>query len=505
MKKKHGIGYKIDLGLISIINILAYFAWSFLPTVTIRSDGFVYMLSQTYKGFVQRSFFYTSYQNSGMLFGFLFSKLFGVKMELYFWAELVVMLLINVLFYLLVKVVTKNRIIAFSASLMFATSYFGLWDMFTNHCYCFFLERPIVAILLLPSFMFLHVFLQHSKRKYYAFSLILYFLAIGLAHFAILFTGPYLTYPFFYRIFEVGKTKRSIMSGLLYGLSYLLISGLFVLLQQVNESGFGPHKWTFLEFLTHPGLYKYPEKMTLELVYWTQYPTFLKDIATNPLQNLLDIKSAYIYAPYILALYTICSVIIFKTLPKFRALLFSVIFGIAGNFYLNAYFNQWDILSQPDSSRYLFYPSSLLVIFWSLFFWSIFWSRRKAFYHAGFFLLGFYVWINIWLINAHVTWITKWDKSTKAIQEYLIKNRDSLRKNTLVIGPYPEIGIQESIFFTEQLGRGKVRYMSENTNYDNWKDVAPSFSHIIRLHYDEKCGCVAEEKIRQSAISTSRF
>lgn len=498
MRKKLGIDFKRDLGLILIINIIAYFAWSFLPTVTIRSDGFLYMLARTYKQFVSIPYFYTSYQNSGMLFGFIFSKLFGVKIELYFWAELAVMLLINVLFYLLVKVVTKKRIIAFSASLMFAVSYFGLWDMFTNHCYCFFLERPIVAILLLPSFTFLHLFLQYSKRKYLAFSLILYFLAIGLAHFAILFTGLYLAYPFFYRIFERNTSKRRIINGLVYGLSYLLISGFFVLLQQKNESGFGPHNWTFLGFLTHPQLYGYPEKMLLQLVYWIQYPTFLRnfDLAANPLQNLLDIKFAHIYIPYVLALYTICSVIIFKTLPKFRALLFSVIFGVSWSFYLNAYFGQYDILTQSGSSRYLYYPSFLLVIFWSLFFWSIFWSRKNTLYYVGFFPLGLYVWINIWLITSHVKWITKWDASTKAIQEYLIENRGSLKKNTLVIGPYPEIGIQEATFFTEQLGMGQVKYMSENTNYDNWKDEAPSFSYVIKVSYDGKCDCVVEEKIK---------
>lgn len=417
-------------------------------------------------------------------------------MELYFFAELTVMLVTNVLFYLLVKIVTRVRIIAFSASLMFATSYFALWDMYTNHCYCFFLERPIVAIVLLPSFIFLHLFLRYSKRKYYVFSLIFFFLGIGLAHFAILFTGPYLVYPFFYRFFEKKKSKRRIIVGILLGLSYLAISGFFALLQQINESTFGPHKWTFLEFLTHPQVYGYPEKMILQLVYWTQYSTFFKDFAMNPLQNLIRIKSAQVYAPYILTLYTICSVVIIKTVPKLRALLFAAISGIGWSFYLNVYFGQYDILSQPDSSRYLYYPSFLLVIFWSLFFWSVFWSKRNVFYWIGLLVLGFYVWINIWLINSHVTWITMWDKSTKAIQEHFIKNRNSLKKNTLVVGPYPEIGIQESTFFTEQLGKGEVKYMSENTNYDNWNEVTSSFSHIIRLHYDNKCGCVVEEKIK---------
>src|SRR3989338_6396797 len=488
---------KKDLGLILIINILAYFAWRFLPTVTIRHDGFVYMLNNSHTWFFSMPLFFTGYENSAMMVGFLLPKLFGVNLPLYYWTVLVFMLTIDVLLYVVIKLVTKRSIVAFAASLIFAVHYFGNWDMVTTHCYCFFLERIIPTVLLVPSFLFLHLFLEKMKKKFFILSSLFYFLGVGIGHFTVLFTPLFLFYPIFWCLFKEKKIKRKIV-GIAIGLSFLFQSTFFVAIQQINESGLGPQKWTFTEFLFHPEKYLYFKKIALQFVYCSQYPVLLKNYAGDSLQAIIETKTAESLIPHFLIAYAVAALIIYKRLPKQRPMLFTTLLGTTVIFYLNAYFNQYDMLYFSGASRYLYFPTFLLAIFWSYFIWAIFWRKKNIFAIVGIFLLvGYYI-INFLLIDAAFIRLSGLNRSTRAVFDHIIKTRDQLSKNTLVIAPYPEFWVQESQFFTERLGKGEVRYISEqnHNDIDTWEKAASSSSQVIKLMYSRDCGCIKEERLK---------
>ena len=488
---------KIDIALIVILLALTYWAWYLLTQMTIRGDGFVYMLKNTQDAFFNRPLFFTGFENSAMIFGYLLPKLFGVNMHLYYWTVLVFMLAIDVLFYVTVKQVTKRSIVAFAASLIFAVHYFGNWDMVTTHCYCFFLERVIPTVFLIPSFLFLHLFLEKKKKKFFIISSSFYFLGVGIGHFTVLLTPFFLFYPIFWYLFKEKKSKRKLI-GIAIGLSFLLQSAFFVGIQQINESGLGPQKWTFSEFLFDPEKFEYVKKIALQFVYWTQYPVVVKNYAGDLLQSIIYVKTALSLIPHFLIIYAVTALIIYKRIPAQRPMLFTTLFGTIVIFYLNAYFNQYDMANYSGASRYLFFPSFLLAIFWAFALWAIFWQKKIFFAIIGMFLLvGYYV-INLLLIQSAFIQLSGWNNSTRAIFDYVITTRDRLSNNTLVIAPYPEFGSQESTFFTERLGKGEVRYMSEHNfnDVDTWEKYASSAAHVLTLSYDWDCDCVKEERIK---------
>lgn len=485
--------WRFDLLLLVLLLILAYIPWRQLPELVIRGDGFVYMLSATQNEFLNRHYFYTGFENSAIFFGIFLPKLFSTNIALYFTFSLFVMMVINVLFYIMARVIFKNKIIAFSAAFIFALNYFGNFDMYSQHCYCFFLERVIPVIFMIPAFSFLHLFLEKQKPKYYLISLLLYFLGIGIGHFSLLFTAPYLLYPFFW-YFVKNKKIISRIKGVWIGGSYLLISGFFVLIQRIHESGFGP-KLGLVEFLLKPQITQYPEKILRQLTYWSQYPPLVKNIGTYPI-SLLDSSNAEILAPYIFIAYLVVSVIIFKVLPKARALLLTTIFGTLSIFYLNSWFGQYDVLYQPGANRYLYFPTILLSLFWALFLWVLLKNGKNWGKTIFVVLLLAYFSLNSWLIVSNLKQIFIWDQSTKAFFSHIVATRKYLSTNTLVVVPRPEFWVQEDEFFTTHLGKGNVRYMSENNGYLDWKKIASSSAHVIKLSYDNNCDCVLEERIK---------
>ena len=140
----------------------------------------------------------------------------------------------------------------------------------------------------------------------------------------------------------------------------------------------------------------------------------------------------------------------------------------------------------------------MLTIFWSYFLWAVFLQKKNLLAIAGIGLVVVYYFTNSLLIKENFRHELRWNKSTRAVFDYIIATRHTLAKNTLIIAPYPEFGSQESTFFTEQLGRGEVRYMSKHNpdDVDTWEKQASASAHVIKIKYDRNCGCIREEKIK---------
>lgn len=485
--------WRTDIILVVLLIILSFYAWRLLPEQYIRGGSLVYLTSYQQNSWYARAYPYTGFQTSAILASTLSTKLFGANMSLYWWAELVVMFVTYVFFYIFIKVVTKRSFAAFAATLIFAVNYFGNFNMAVD-CYCHLAERTIVVPLLLISFTFLHLFLEKTKKYFFVLSLAFYFLAIGLAHFNLLFTAPYVLYPIFWYLFNHKKIK-DILKGLLIGLSYMGISVFFVLIQNIADpgvNGLAP----FFQYLFHPQKYHYLEYMLRQLVYWSQYPPIIDSLLhsyTNELQNVVGVLNAIQITPFISVVYIFASIYIYKKLPKQRAMLFTVIFATAIIFYLNAWFGQYFVAQQVGSNRYLYLPTILLAIFWSFFLWAAFW-RQKRFYIIALLILTIYFYINTILLNDSFFTMTWQNDHTKVLTDHFVSIRKNLAKNTLIVTEFPVITYWEAAFYTDQLGKGEVRIMTEDDS--SWKDVATTSAHVIRLEYDKECKCAKETKLK---------
>lgn len=487
---------KLDLFFIFLLCALSFLAWRPLLEMVIRGNGYMYMLSNVQGWFWSRSYTFTGFSSAAAISGALFRKFFGVQMGPYLWTEILVILLIGGLFYWFVRVLTKKSFIAFAASLMFTVNYFGNFDMLVNTCYCYFMERVLNVPFLLISLIFLQLYLDRAKRTYYIVSLLFYFIGIGLGHFSFLFTPIYLVYPFFWFLFKK-RRRKDIVKGLMIGSSYLGISLFFLLLQQIHESGYRA-AWTFQEFLLNPQKYHYFDNMLRQLVYWSQYPLLVRTFFDIPdfHQNVLSVKNAIDSTPAIAVVYIIASIVIYTKLTQQRAMLLSTIFATASIFFLNSYFGQYAIANQSGTNRYLYFPTFLLSVFWSLFLWAVFWQKRSWLVLIGAVLLATYYIVNITLLGDNFSAVKEWNKPTKAIYQHIVATRNQLKDNTLVLAKYPAIIASEAQFFTEMLGDGKVLYMSESPDTDDWRPFAAQSSHIIRLSYDRTCQCVREEVVK---------
>lgn len=486
-----------DLVLISFLIFFTYNAWYLLPQFTIRSDGFFYMLSDSQRNYWTTRLPITGIQAAGHILGAFLPKIFGVNMPFYYWLELSVVLLIAFLFYLTVRVFTKNYYVAFAASLIASVSYFGVYDMASTHCFCFFFERITIIPFLLISFIFLHLFLTHNKLKHFFLSILFYALGVGLGYFNLLIAPFYLFYIFFYFYFQ-GRNFGKRLKGLFFMLPFLLLSMLFAAIHMIRDGGISPHQWTFTSFLLQPEKHLYLKKIALQFVYWSQIPMFFGHLPVNPVSDVIDYRIAGSYIPLTLIIYLLAALAIYKLLPKQKPMLLTIVFSLPVIFYLNAYLGQYEMLIFTGSNRYLYLPNFLLAIFWAYFIWAIFWRKKTILIFVGIILLAEYYTINLDLIHNNSLLAIGWAKPTRTIFNYVIYSRPKLSPNTLVVLSYPEFGSQEARFFTEQLGKNKVKYTSENNlvNAHRWEETASLSAHVLKLNFDEKCNCVNEEKIK---------
>ena len=161
------------------------------------------------------------------------------------------------------------------------------------------------------------------------------------------------------------------------------------------------------------------------------------------------------------------------------------------------YLGRYDPFYSAGSMRYLYFPTYLLAIFWSLFLWVLFKNKSAGLKILTVLLLVGYYLSNTYLLYTHFSHTYSDAKSQKAIFNHIIDTRSKQKQNTLIIGPYPDLAAQyEAPFFTSFLGKGEVTYMVDTFNVTDWRTVATTAAHVIRLSYNTKCGCVVEEKIK---------
>lgn len=482
--------------LILLIAISAY-TWRFIPQQVIRGDGFVYLISKTQHDFFSRDFFYTGFELSAASFGWLFSRLYSINISWYWWTAYIVMLVTHVFFYWLAITIFKKPLLAFVASVFFALNYFGAWDIYSSHCYCFFLERIIPALFLLPAAVYLHRFLEKRKKRDGIVSLILYFLGIGVGHWSVFVTALFFFYPVSCALFPIrgkGKSKDALIGGL-----YVGITVFFILIQRVHESGF--HIASPVDFFFHPEVSLWPQKVIRQFVHWTQYPVFVQgDLYTSLFSKISDDKSIVAITPYIFSLYGFIFLVMYAYLPQKRALLLTTLLGTASIFFVNALFGQYDVMYQPGSNRYLYYPTMLLSLFWTLFIAFLIKKQHIVFTGIAVVLVSGFMVTNISLIRESYTDSLGYNRSTKAVYDYIQIKSSILPRDTLVVGPYDEIGVYEAVFFTEQLTQEGIKVMSAYNTYaetNMWERTASTSANVVRLFYRRSCNCIGEEWLKR--------
>lgn len=498
-KIQRTIGDKAINRILSILAIIfiTLFVWSSLSELPVRGDGFVYLTENFRRNNWSFPQTFANLNTGSLLLSKIITPIFGTNLSLYLWLVVIVMILINILFYFLVQALTKNTTISLVATLLLIFSYFGHGDMFFG-IYAYFTDRVPNMLFIIPSLLLLHLSLEKFSKRNYFLSIFLYLIGIAVWHWSLLFTGVFVIYTVVKKAFERFNLK-TIAKGVALALPYLTISLFFSIIQNIYHRGYG-QAWTFSGFLLNPQKYHYPELMLRQLTYWSEYwPLFRRLFdrniinAKNASALLSNPETAKVAEPYIFILYCIVSIIIYKFLPKFRPLLISIILSVASIFYLNLYIASYAVNTQPASNRYLYIPTFLLVIYWSLFLWIILKIPRlgKIFFSI---IIFFYLTFNYLLISDNFFQVSEPHLITKKVWSAVVNRRPSMEKGTTVIIPNRHTGSYEAAFLTDQLGRGEVAFFPDEET--GWEKAATASAHAIRFDYNKDCKCVIEIKIK---------
>ena len=501
--------------MIVILLTLSLYTFRDMPKMLIEGEGF-YWLNKGLQSYFWRAFprSLANLEVSAVLVGTLLTKMFGANLYLYNWTWLFVMMVINIFMFFMAYVITKNKLVSFGASLIFAVNYIAQWG-YLGWTYTSFLERTITVVFLIPSFLYLHLYMEKSKLKYFVISIALCFLGIGIGQWGLLFSVAFVVYPLFWHLFDF-KAKKKILKRIFTSFTFLMICLFFLGLHNINQSSLGPG-YSFTSFLLNPKKHHYIEQIPFQLSHWSNYPNIFKGLIiskTEPnllgigykgsiVQNFSDLEANKKAANKILAIYLLTGLIIYLRLPKQRALLFTMIISITFLMITSIYFGRYIPSIQAGATRYMYLPTIWLSVYWALVLWALFWQQKSNLQIFGFIILVSYYLINTQLISNNLK-SRLYSKTSNMIAErdlveYIKNITPKLSDNTLVITPWDETSCPFNQFFNDQLGKGRVNFMLEQDSCapeGGWKKVALESDHVIRLDYDHENLRVIEEKIK---------
>ena len=157
---------------------------------------------------------------------------------------------------------------------------------------------------------------------------------------------------------------------------------------------------------------------------------------------------------------------------------------------MNSYFGQYHISTQPGPNRYLYIPTYLLSIFWSLFLFAFFWKNTARRFLIGVFLLFIFCALNFWYINENFNWNRNFYETRNKIWMDSVKLARSVPVNSSIILPAPYNGNYEIEFLNDNFSFKSVEFLVS----DAIERKNPNREYY-QLMYDEKCKCSKVRKI----------
>ncbi len=402
-----------------ILLLLTILTWRHLPTIPFQGEGFYYFEKITNKVILPQD-------TLAQLIFYVIPPIFNDRLDLYMYLLFIVMLVIDAALYVLIRVVTENRLTAFVVTLLFSLSYVGNYDMYSSGGYQYFVQRAVILLPQLLSLMFLIIFFLHNfQMRYYRLSLALYLLAIGMGFFGTWFLPPFLFYPCFYILLNLRRFKQIFLKIIWVPLPYLAGNILLI------KDSLSPYtEEPFLTFLLHnpkvipglvqqlivislpPGIYDWSVK-SLHLAERTQVVPFLGILT--------------------LIFYLCAAMFIWKLKPSWRVLMVTSIASIVLMLLFNLYLNSANVLFSFNSSRYFYFPSVFIAIFWGLFLTTLLLFLEK---NRTYFLIAFCaIWLAInniaiqknlkddeWRNRANtdtINYLHLWSRDLKAYPSYV--------------------------------------------------------------------------------------
>lgn len=415
----------------------------------------------------------------------LLSELFKDNIFLYQLFALGTLLVLTVLLYILIYEISRKKLIAFIATLLFGVSYNGNFQMFAIGNYQFFVQRVVFFLLLIPSTFFLVSYLKNKKEKYFLLSVFFYFLSLYLAKFSIFFLPFLISYIL---VFAFLKSKRNTekIFFIFRALLYLIPTIGFLQLESQRGSSFLLHDKNFLNFLISERNIIIDQllRQLTSLLIPPQVNKFLLDFlqsqsSKNAIQSL--------YLPVFISFMTIVFYII-KRNTAGRVAIISAVMFIPMVFILNI-FTRGDnyIASITPGDRYLFVPLIGASIIFSYFFYSLFSYRGIGSKIAVIIVIIFLTYTNIRTIWTRIDSGLSEHIAAKKSIKFIKQLSPSFSSDSFIILP-SVMGYFGANFSQIYFGKENTTFTPFFSNWDQdmKRPFDPKKDFIIRYDYINK-------------------
>ncbi len=366
--------------LVLILLLLNIWTWKHIPSLQFQGEGAFYFLE--FKCDLGPFFPVPAVESERLariIFHFL-PQWFGDRMFLYMSFLFAVMLLMDLIIYLLTQVISKSKLVAFLTTLFCSLNYMGSFNMFSQGGYQWFVQRAILLPFVLLAFSLLVLHFRRGFWSYYIFSLLLYLFTIRMGFYGTMFLPLFIFYPLFYVISHIRERRRFLKT--FWTFLPFLVGNLFIIRNDPNACT-GPacvgnnFLTAFFAFVskipdTLSGMTQQLSVMTLPL-YWEKGLWKFLDIELGWQLS----KNAQILLAQIIVtlLYFAAFLVIRKLRPDWKVLAWTSLLALVSMLIFNDYIT-WIPSRSFESLRFFYFPSTMLSLFWGLFFAAILFQRK---------------------------------------------------------------------------------------------------------------------------------
>lgn len=486
-----------DIFAIVILLLLTYFFWRHIPNLQMIGEGFIYIYMYKYTVIppVFDVFAKASFP--------VLSDWFKEQMHLYMWFLLLVMIWIDITLYILVKVVTKSILTAFFVSLIFGLSFIGNFDIYSDGGYHYVLQRAIVLAPQLLGLMFLILYFNNFKFKFYFLALTFYFLGLWMGFFGTWFLPPFIFYPLFYLAFNIKKLKAILYKTIWTPLPFII--GNFLLI----KGSFSNDEHSLLAFvLSHTkfvviAILQQLTVITLPVedffISISKPLTFIRKRV--PLQDPIDPMLIWTYYGLLLStliLYLGTLFLIWRLQRKLIILATTSFASIIGMLLFNVYINEANVLFSFGSSRYFYFPFVFVAIFWGIFLSSIFHLKNSFF--KLFVALSIISWVILNYVNIQKALTRqKWNHDANREAISILRSwSDQLKKEPSYVYLPSSLGAYGAEFVKRYYSHPQGEFRLESLqpiDYDELAEKKVNPDRVYVLHFD-----IASQKIIDQTI-----
>lgn len=448
--------------------------WKHILTLQFVGEGFQYFAPWTYDLTIMKGMPHDLFARIAAT---VLVPLFRDQTFLYMSFVLFTMVVADLLFYLLMRVATGNRVISFISALLYSVSFAGKYDMFSNGGYQYFLQRAVLMPILIISLIFLHLYLERDKIYFYFLSLLLNLFAVTLGFFAVWFLPVFVFYPFV----KIEKLRiRATISKLMISLSFIAVNYLMVSGDGIVEGK------SMIEVFTDPKIYS-GVLGQISAMSWT----------------LTKINNHLVIA----GIYTGALTYAFLTNKFYFRVMLAALLSLVGMLAFNVFLNNAAIFSYPYSSRYYYYPYFAVAVFWGVFLGALFTHKNRLFKTAVILIIIFSLFNNNYILQKTLA-SHSWNQvANKKALDYLKSISPGLKKIPSYVylptslGPY---GVHfaysfyshpEGQFFEERIHPLNYEELIENK-------VEPHNLYVLHL---DPVRMVVVDKTDESRIKLTEF